>query len=446
MIEVTNIKKNSTAEKLGIEAGDQLLTVNNKEIKDYIDYNYEVADFNFKLKVKKKNGEIITYNVERKYNEKLGIEFDKIVFDGLKKCKNKCIFCFVDQQPPNLRHTLNIKDDDYRFSFLQGSYITLTNLSDKDFKRIAKYNLSPLNISVHTTDPKLREYMMKNPKAKDILKQLDYLRDNKINFNTQIVLCPDINDKEKLNESITDLSQYYPNILSLAVVPVGLTKYKNDRLRTYNENEAGQILRQIKNWQKQLKNKYGENFLYAADEFYLLADIDIPNFDHYNDFLQLENGVGLTRLFRNYYYDIKDKYIDKIKKNKEKKKFYLLTSVLGQKAIKPVIEDINKSLSEMSIKIEVVKNSFFGETVTVTGLLTAQDIEKKIKSINGENIIFPGITLNEDGMFIDEVVIKDFKNKFNDKKISICNDIKDILEVLGDGKTSCGDRGQTKCR
>ncbi len=446
MIEVTNVKENSTADKLGIEAGDKILSVNNKDIKDYIDYNYQVAEFNFKLKVKKKNGEIKNYDVQRTYDEKLGIEFDEIVFDGLNKCKNKCIFCFVDQQPPDLRQTLNIKDDDYRFSFLQGSYITLTNLSDKDFERIVKYNLSPLNISVHTTDPQLREYMMKNPKAKNILNQLDYLSENGINFNTQIVLCPDINDKEKLNESINDLSQYYPHILSLAVVPVGLTKYKNENLRIYDEKEAAQILKQIKNWQKQISDKYGENFLYAADEFYLLADMDIPNYDHYNDFPQLENGVGLTRLFRDYYYDIKDKYIDKIKGGKENKEFYLLTSVLGKKAIKPIIEDINESLTNMSINIEVVENKFFGETVTVTGLLTAQDIESKIESVEGENFILPGITLNDEDMFIDEVDIKDFKDKFIDKKIYVCNDIKDILEVLGDVKTSSGDSRQTKCR
>ncbi len=438
MIEVKNIKPNSTADKLGLEADDRILAVNDKEIKDYIDYNNAVADFQFKLKVKKQNGNIIEYEVERKYDEILGIEFDEIVFDGLNKCKNKCIFCFVDQQPPDLRHTLNIKDDDYRFSFLQGSYITLTNLEEKDLERIVKFNLSPLNISVHTTDPKLREYMMKNPKAGEIINQLDYLSKNGIDFNTQIVLCPDINDKEKLNQSINDLSGYFPNILSLAVVPVGLTKYKNKKLRTYNHKEAEEVIEQIENWQKKIKQKYGENFLYAADEFYLLADLDIPNYDHYNEFPQLENGVGLTRLFRDHYYDIKDKYIDKIYENEQQKKFHLITSVLGKKAIKPVIKDMNDSFNSININIEAIENNFFGPTVTVTGLLTAQDIEKKIQSIRGKNIILPGITLNDNEMFIDEVNKKELINKFPDKNIYVCNDIKDIMEVLGDVKTSSG--------
>jgi len=432
MIEITNIKENSTADKLGIEAGDKIVSVNNKEIKDYIDYNYEVAEFSFELKLEKKNGETVNYNVQRKYDEKLGIEFADIVFDGLNKCKNKCIFCFVDQQPPDLRDTLNIKDDDYRFSFLQGSYITLTNLSDKDLKRIVKYNLSPLNISVHTTDPKLRKYMMKNPEAKNILNQLDYLSENNIDFNTQIVLCPDINDKEKLNESISDLSKYYPNILSLAIVPVGLTKYKNDKLRTYNKDEAINIINQVKNWQEKIKEKFGENFIYLSDEFYLLADKEIPDYEHYNDFPQLENGVGLTRLFRDNYYNIKDEYIDNINKREKEEVYYLLTSVLGEKAIRPIIEDIKDSLNNININIEVIENNFFGETVTVTGLLTAQDIERKISSVDDRNIILPGIILNDDNMFIDEVHIEDFKQKFNDKKIYICNNIKDILEVLGD--------------
>src|SRR6056297_30567 len=432
MIEITNIKENSTADKLGIEAGDKIVSVNNKEIKDYIDYNYEVAEFSFELKLEKKNGETVNYNVQRKYDEKLGIEFADIVFDGLNKCTNKCIFCFVDQQPPDLRDTLNIKDDDYRFSFLQGSYITLTNLSDKDLKRIVKYNLSPLNISVHTTDPKLRKYMMKNPEAKNILNQLDYLSENNIDFNTQIVLCPDINDKEKLNESISDLSKYYPNILSLAIVPVGLTKYKNDKLRTYNKDEAINIINQVKNWQEKIKEIFGENFIYLSDEFYLLADKKIPDYEHYNDFPQLENGVGLTRLFRDNYYNIKDEYIDNINKREKEEVYYLLTSVLGEKAIRPIIEDIKDSLNNININIEVIENNFFGETVTVTGLLTAQDIERKISSVDDRNIILPGIILNDDNMFIDEVHIEDFKQKFNDKKIYFCNNIKDILEVLGD--------------
>lgn len=440
MIEIKNVKENSTADKLGIKAGDKIISINGNEIKDYIDYNNQIGDFIFNLEIKTEDGEIKIYNVKRTHNEKLGIEFDEIVFDGLNRCKNKCIFCFVDQQPPNLRNRLNMKDDDYRFSFLQGSYITLTNLSESDFERIAKYNLTPLNISVHTTDSELRKYMMKNPKAGNILKQLDFLKKNKINFNTQLVLCPEINDKEKLDESISDLSKYYPNILSLAVVPVGLTKYKNNDLRTYTKIEAKKVLKQVKKWQQILLKKFDENFLYASDEFYLITDTKLPNYDHYNDFPQLENGVGLTRLFRDQYKRLRDQYIDKlIKGYNSKNKFTIITSVLGKKAIKPIVDDINQKQFNPKIEIETVQNEFFGETITVTGLLTAQDIENKLYNISSKNIILPGVLLNDDNKFLDEVNIKEFKKKFNNKNIYICNDIEDVLEVLVDVKTSSSD-------
>lgn len=439
MIEVTDIKTNSTADRIGLKPGDKILTINDKKIRDYIDYNYQVAEFNFKLKVKKKNGKIKEYDVQRRYDEKLGIEFDEIIFDSLNKCKNKCIFCFVDQQPPNLRDTLNLKDDDYRFSFLQGSYISLTNLSDQDFERIIKYNLSPLNISVHTTDPKLREYMMKNPKAGEIKKQLDFLSENNIKFNTQIVLCPNINDQEKLDESIKDLSKYYPNILSLAVVPVGLTKYKNENLRTYTKIKAKEIIKQIKNWQQILKKEFDENFLYASDEFYLMSGIDIPEYEHYGSFLQLENGVGLTRLFRNDYKKFKSRYLPKIRENKKNSVYHIITSVLGKKAIKPVIDDLNKNLERVRVEIHKVENKFFGKTVTVTGLLTARDIEDKIKDKRIDNIIIPKVVLNDDNLFLDGVTFKTFKNKYNELNIYLCDDIKDIMEVLINGETSGGD-------
>ncbi len=435
MIKIKNIQPNSTADELGIEAGDKVISIDGNNIKDYIEYNYLIADFNFNLKIEKKNGEVIDYDVTRSYKKELGIEFEDIVYDGLKKCKNKCIFCFVDQEPPNLRNTLNIKDDDYRFSFLQGSYITLTNFDEEDFDRVVKFNLSPLNISVHTTDPKLRTYMMKNPNASKILEQLEFLAANDIDYNTQLVLCPEINDGENLNKSIKDLSKFYPNILSIAVVPVGLTKYKNKDLRTFTKKESQQVLKQIKKWQKVLNDKFNENFLYASDEFYLMTDSKIPEYDHYNDFPQLENGIGLTRIFRDKYDKIKNKYINKIISSREIE-FNIITSVLGKKAIKPVIDDINSSQNKVKINIEIVKNDFFGETVTVTGLLTAQDIQKTIDNIDNKNIMIPKIVLNDENNFIDEVSIDEFINRNKNKNIYVCNDIQDIMEVLGNVKTS----------
>jgi len=437
MVHIKNIKKDSTAAKIGLEAGDQLISINGKKIKDYIEYNDLISSYNFQIKVKKRDGSIKKHDIKRTYDKEMGIEFEGIVFDGLKKCTNKCIFCFIDQQPPNLRATLNLKDDDYRFSFLQGSYITLTNLDMIDFKKIVQYHMSPLNISIHTTDPELRKYMMKNPRAGNIIEDLDYLTENGINFNAQIVLCPEINDGKKLDESIQSLAKYYPSILSLVVVPVGLTKYKNKNLRTYTSQEAENIVKQINNWQKILMDKYGENFLFASDEFYLISKIDIPSYKSYNSFLQLENGVGLTRIFRNQYQKIRDDFIDSIKKKKNSEDYVLITSVLGKKAIQSVIDDINESLFNINIEIKVVENNFFGEKITVTGLLTAQDIGEKINVISAKNIIIPSITLNEQGLFLDQVSIDKFKNDFKNKNIFICDNIKDIMEVLKDGDTNC---------
>jgi len=437
MVYIKNIKKESTAAKIGLEAGDQLISINGKKIKDYIEYNDFISSYNFQMEVKKINGSIKKYDIKRTYDEEMGIEFEGIVFDGLKKCTNKCIFCFIDQQPDNLRSTLNLKDDDYRFSFLQGSYITLTNLDMIDFKKIVKYHMSPLNISIHTTDPELRKYMMKNPRAGNIIKDLAYLTENGIDFNAQIVLCPGINDGKKLDESIQSLAKYFPNILSLSVVPVGLTKYKNKKLRTYTSQEAENIVNQINNWQKILKDKYGENFLFASDEFYLMSKIDIPSYRSYNNFLQLENGVGLTRIFRDQYQKIKDDFIDSIKKKKNNEEYVLITSLLGKKAIKYIIDDINESLFNINIEIKIVENKFFGETITVTGLLTAQDIGERISGISAKNIIIPSITLNEKGLFLDQVSIDNFKNDFKNKNIFVCDNIKDIMEVLKGVDTNC---------
>jgi len=437
MVYIKNIKKESTAAKIGLKAGDQLISINGKKIKDYIEYNDFISSYNFQMEVKKINGSIKKYDIKRTYDEEMGIEFEGIVFDGLKKCTNKCIFCFIDQQPDNLRSTLNLKDDDYRFSFLQGSYITLTNLDMIDFKKIVKYHMSPLNISIHTTDPELRKYMMKNPRAGNIIKDLAYLTENGIDFNAQIVLCPGINDGKKLDESIQSLAKYFPNILSLSVVPVGLTKYKNKKLRTYTSQEAENIVNQINNWQKILKDKYGENFLFASDEFYLMSKIDIPSYRSYNNFLQLENGVGLTRIFRDQYQKIKDDFIDSIKNKKNNEEYVLITSLLGKKAIKYIIDDINESLFNINIEIKIVENKFFGETITVTGLLTAQDIGERISGISAKNIIIPSITLNEKGLFLDQVSIDNFKNDFKNKNIFVCDNIKDIMEVLKGVDTNC---------
>jgi len=254
MVKIKKIDSKSTAAEAGIKTGDKIISINGRKIKDYIDFLYEISEPYIEFMLQKENGDIVKKGVYRKAGQPLGIEFDKIVFDGLKQCTNDCIFCFVKQQPSGMRKSLNQKDDDYRFSFLQGSFITLTNLNNQEINRIIEKRLGPLNISVHTTNPKLRVKMMKNPAAARIMDLLKLLKENDIEFNTQIVLCPNYNDYEELDHTISDLISLYPQILSIGIVPVGLTKYREGLtdLRTLTEKEMDSALQQIKSWQKKL--------------------------------------------------------------------------------------------------------------------------------------------------------------------------------------------------
>jgi len=304
-----------------------------------------------------------------KLGEELGIEFKEIVFDGLKQCKNNCIFCFVKQQPHNMRESLNQMDDDYRFSFLQGSFVTLTNLKDKEIKRIIDKNLSPINISVHTTNPELRVEMMKNPKAADINRLLELFKKNNIQFHTQIVLCPGYNDQAELDKTLADLLDFYPQILSIGVVPVGLTKYRDGLtdLRTLTQSEMNNSLEQIKYWQQQAKNKYGENIIYAADEFYLNTNYDLPDFEEYNDFPQLENGIGLTALMNE-----ELKSIEIPKAVTETKKIVIITSVQEEGSTQTAAIAYHRKTERFwKVAIDYLPASYPGTGDTFTSVVTA---------------------------------------------------------------------------
>lgn len=431
MVKIERIIPDSTADKAGIKSKDKIITINGNKIDDYIDYLYEISEPSISLKLKRADGRVEEKILQRKLGEELGIEFKEIIFDGLKQCNNNCIFCFVKQQPKNMRNTLNQKDDDYRFSFLQGSFITLTNLNNKELERIISKNLSPLNISVHTTNPELRVEMMKNPKAAKINKTLNLLKKNGIQFHTQIVLCPGYNDKKELDRTLNDLIELYPAVLSVGIVPVGLTKHREGltNLRTLSKQEMKKSLEQIKYWQNKAKEKFGENFIYAADEFYLSSDSKLPNYEDYNDFPQLENGIGLTALlidkFKNF--DLPEK-ID-INNN-----IALVTGELGAEALNFIVNNINK-IKNINLDIIKVKNDFFGESVTVTGLLTAEDIERKIRSIavdKYDKIVIPSIVLNDENKFLDEVKFRDFIQNLKEYNIKLVYDIEDLMEVIKD--------------
>ncbi len=427
MIRISDIIPGSIAERFNLQKGDKIVQINNKEIKDFIDFEYETADNYFELTVEKKDtNSLIKLKVNRGYGEELGIVLNEIIYDKLKYCNNNCIFCFVDQQPPGLRNSLYIKDDDYRFSFLQGSYITLTNLNKSDFARIIKYRLSPLYISVHTTNPALRQKMMRNTGAAKIREQLTFLADNGIKFNTQVVLCPGINDGVELDRTIKDLLNLYPAVNSLGVVPVGLTKYRKNlsNIKPYNKEKAISLLKQIERWQEIIREKCTYNWLYAADEFYLLADKNIPELKYYHDFPQLENGIGLTRkLWENF---------AKINLPREigDKKIAMITAELGKKSILPLVNKLNL-IKGLDLEIITVKNNFFGRSVTVTGLLTASDIRDVLIDYNVTNtIIIPNIVLNEKGYFLDDKTPDWLQKELSSKKLIFCTDFADIMEVI----------------
>lgn len=429
MAKIKKIKKGSIASKIGLEAGDEIISINDKKIDDYIDYQYETAEPFFTLKIKKSYGEIKEFEVEREYNELLGITLDGIIYDNLKKCNNDCVFCFIKQQPSNLRNSLLLKDDDYRFSFLKGSFITLSNLSETDWKKIISKRLSPLYISVHTTNPDLRKKMMKNPRTANILNDLNRLKNNNIKFHAQLVLCPGLNDSDELKNTLKDLEKFYPNLLSLGVVPVGLTKFRDglEDLDTYDKKGASNVLKIIHDYQNKFKNKYNENFLFASDEFYLLADKKIPEYEEYNDFPQIENGIGLTRLLWNELNNIDSSLPAKVDQNK---KITIVTSVLAEKVMRRVIKKFNK-IEKLEVNLLIVENEFFGKSITVAGLLTGQDIYNKIINNNtATNVVLPGVTLNDDSLFLDDMSFNELKNKLSDKNLFVCDNLKEIMEVL----------------
>ncbi|MFW5985306.1 MAG: DUF512 domain-containing protein [Halanaerobiaceae bacterium] len=427
MAVIKSVEPGSEADNLGLEPGDNVISVNDKPPRDYIEFMFATADDFFMLTVEKKDGSVREYEVERDYSRKLGLSFAQNIFDDLMECDNHCIFCFVDQLPSGLRDTLYKKDDDYRFSFLQGSFITLTNLTEDDFNRIKNLRLSPLNISVHTTNPRLRKKMLGNKQAGQIKKQLNSLARAGIKFNTQVVLCPGINDGPELEQTIEDLEELYPSVISLGLVPVGITRHTDSpQLESYDRKKADQLIQQIKPYQERFKKQYEQNWLYLADEFYLLAQKKLPDYESYHDFVQLENGIGLTRLFWSKFDNLKEK----LPHQTDLGYLGLVTSVLGSQALKPVVDELNR-IQGLKVEMIVVKNKFLGPTVTVTGLLSGQDIIERLSRENHEGpILIPGVALNDDGYFIDDLSWEELKAKLPEKDPVLARGINDIVEVI----------------
>lgn len=414
---IIKVEKGSIGEELGIEKGDILLDINGNIINDVFDYRYFIQDEFLEVAIKKTNGEEWVFEIEKDEYEDLGITFESGLMDKAKSCSNKCIFCFIDQLPKGMRETLYFKDDDSRLSFLQGNYVTLTNMKDEDINRIIYYHLSPINISVHTTNMELREQMLKNPKAVNVMSHIKKFYDSNIEMNFQVVLCRNINDKFQLEKTINDLSKFIPKASSLSIVPLGVTKYRENlyNFELFDKESSLEVINQVEYWQKKLKNKYGKRFVFASDEFYLKAEKELPKLKEYEDFPQLENGVGMLTLMKSEF----ENYFSKLSGDSIKRNLTLATGKAAYSFISELCNEISRKFTNTNIKVFLIENDFFGENITVSGLLTGKDIINQLKDKKLSKYLFiPGNSLRtDDTVFLDDIDIKDIERELEVKVI-----------------------------
>ena len=410
---ISQVKEGSIAWELELEPGDELISINGETIEDVFDYHYLVNDEYIELLVRKPSGEEWELEIEKEFEEDLGIEFENSLMDEYRSCRNKCVFCFIDQMPPGMRETLYFKDDDSRLSFLQGNYVTLTNMSDHDIDRIIHYHLAPINISFQTTNPKLRCKMLNNRFAGDIFPKVQRLFEAGIEMNGQSVLCKGLNDKEELERSIRDLTQYLPHLRSVSVVPVGLSKYRDGLypLEPFTKEEAEQVIATIESWQKKIFPEYGVHFIHASDEWYLLAGRELPEEERYDGYLQLENGVGMLRLLDT---EVTEALKDKPSDNR-KRKISFATGKLAYPYIRRYADKVNEKFPHIEIQGYEIRNDFFGERITVSGLLTGQDIMKQLADEDlGECLLLPcNLLRSGEDVFLDDKTVGEIETALN---------------------------------
>lgn len=411
---VSEVLKGSIAEELEIQPGDEILSIDDIQMIDMIDYNFMCKSDFLTIEVKKTDGEIEVIELEKDYDEDLGIVFESAVFDRVKPCLNKCIFCFVDQQPKGLRETLYVKDDDYRLSYLQGTYITLTNLKEEDKERIKRMHLGPFYVSVHTTNPDLRVKMLRNPNAGKALENLKWFRKNKIPFHAQIVLCPGYNDGAELERTLSDLSELKNTVLSVAIVPVGITQFRKEGLQQVDKKCAVETL--------DIASKYKK--VCCSDEFFLLAEREIPPTKYYGNFCQLEDGVGALRMLLD---DFKSSALPKLIKKPLKISF--AASYAAKYAIEKIAKDLNK-IKNLTVTVNPVKSNYWGQDITVAGLITTDDLINTVKDLDTDMVIIPTVMLkpySED--FLDGKTLTYVKEQTG-KDFFVVKDIYSMKEIV----------------
>jgi len=397
---ICSIIEGGIAHEIGLKKGDTLIDVNGNPIRDVIDYMYYSKDSALNVKIQRGN-KTHSFKIEKKGKVDIGFELKPF---RIRSCRNKCIFCFVDQLPKGMRKPLYLKDEDYRMSFLYGNYITLTNLSALDKKRIIAQRLSPLYVSVHTTNNDLRRKMLGNPKAPDILKEIQELTSHKIRIHAQIVLCPGLNDGDELSRTIKDLLRFYPYVASIAIVPVGLTRYKKGHLRPVEKSDALKIVENVKQIRRRFKKRHGDPIVHLADEFYIKTDVPFPSLSEYGDLPQVENGVGLVPVFLNSAKKLK------LPRKIEPRKIALFTGTSFMPYLEEFVQRL-KAIDGLTLDVFKIENKFFGSMITVTGLLTGKDILKTIVGkTKADCLLVPDIVLREGhNVFLDGVTPKDME-------------------------------------
>lgn len=429
---ICSVTEGSIAQEMEIEPGDILLGINGHEIEDIFDYRYYMEDEYLELLIEKPSGEQWELEIEKEEYEDLGMEFEQGLMDEYRHCHNKCIFCFIDQMPPGMRDTLYFKDDDSRLSFLQGNYVTLTNMSEHDISRIIKYHLEPINISFQTMNPELRCRMLHNRFAGEALKKADTLYEAGIEMNGQIVLCKGINDGEELEFSIRELTKYLPNLRSVSVVPVGLSKYRNglEPLEPFTKEDARQVLEVIHKWQQKLYPEYGLHFIHASDEWYLLAEEEIPEESRYDGYLQLENGVGMLRLLENEFAEaLEAETGDDAERN-----MTIATGQLAYPTLCRLMEQLKEKFPNTKADVHFVRNRFFGESITVSGLITGKDLIEQMKAAAlGERLLIPCNMLRiDEDVFLDDYTAADVQEALQVPLNIVKSSGQDLLDaVLG---------------
>ena len=406
---IKSVDPGSIADELGLEPGDRLLSIDGHELEDIFDYEYYIENESIMVVIAKKNGEEWELDIENDYQD-LGLIFENGLMSDYKSCHNKCVFCFIDQMPKGMRETLYFKDDDSRLSFLQGNYVTLTNMKDKDIERIIKFKLAPINISVQTTNPELRCKMLHNRFAGEALKKIDRLYEAGTPMNGQVVMCKNLNDGDELDRTIRDLTKYIPCMESVSVVPVGLSKYRDGLypLEPITAEDAAKTIDIIEKWQKKVYAEHGIHFIHASDEFYILAGRELPEEERYDGYIQLENGVGMIRLLTTEVHEA----LDELEGDEEKEELSIATGKLAAVYLAGFLEEIKKKFPNRKVHLYPIRNDFFGEMITVAGLITGQDLIAQLKDKPlGSRLLLPECMFRSgEEVFLDDITRQEVEN------------------------------------